>query len=134
MQAVGIVLRHYYRELGDRGQDFEFAQQVGQFGVGGFQLLGVELVLHRGGSFGYLYGHQFGDAALVDETQSVDLVLLCGELEAVGDIEVLVQQDPVVVLVDDDAHVLPLTVLRTDVHIVLLPVGVQRALNFLVIH
>lgn len=36
MQAVGIVLRHYYRELGDCGQDFEFAQQVGQFGVGGF--------------------------------------------------------------------------------------------------
>lgn len=96
--------------------------------------MGVELVLHRSGSFGYLYGHQFGDAALVDETQSVDLVLLCGELEAVGDIEVLVQEDPVVVLVDDDAHVLPLTVLRTDVHIVLLPVGVQRALNFLVIH
>ena len=73
-------------------------------------------------------------SVLCAETQSVDLVILCGVLAAVGDIEVLVQQDPVVVLVYDDAHVLPLTVLRTDVHIVLLPVGVQRALNFLVIH
>lgn len=74
---------------------------------------------------------QFGDPACGQEADGVGGACIGLEREASGHIVLAIEQDPLIILIDDDPNLLSLSVLGRDVDILLFPVVVEFELDFL---
>ena len=94
-------------------------------------VFGGDILTHVHGG-GVEHGDQLHHVARGEKSDSVGHPLLRVEGETSGHIELPVEDDPLVILVDDDPHLLPFLVLGRNIYIVLLPVYVHLELYFVV--